>query len=125
MSTEYYGGLSILIFREFISLGIIIYSIMTVDIYFQELGTVFRRLGERPSDKELKAMVDEVDEDKNGTIEFEEFLNMMAMRVSNSDKILKVFKVFDKNDDGYTFLKFTFHFENIIPFQIYYVFGII
>lgn len=98
---------------------------MTVDIYFQELGTVFRRLGERPSDKELKAMVDEVDEDKNGTIEFEEFLNMMAMRVSNSDKILKVFKVFDKNDDGYIFLKFTFHFENIIPFQIYYVFGII
>ena len=70
-------------------------------------------------------MVDEVDEDKNGTIEFEEFLNMMAMRVSNSDKILKVFKVFDKNDDGYTFLTFTFHFENIIPFQIYYVFGII
>ena len=65
-------------------------------------------------------MVDEVDEDKNGncsdvpifrcsddcslgTIEFEEFLNMMAMRVSNSDKILKVFKVFDKNDDGYNF----------------------
>ena len=100
MSTEYYGGLSILIFREFTSLGIIIYNIMTVDIYFQELGTVFRRLGERPSDKELKDMVDEVDEDKNGTIEFEEFLNMMAMRLSNSDKILKVFKVFDKNDDG-------------------------
>ena len=102
MSTEYYGGLSILIFLEFTSLGIIIYNIMTVDIYFQELGTVFRRLGERPSDKELKDMVDEVDEDKNGTIEFEEFLNMMAMRLSNSEKILKVFKVFDKNDDGYT-----------------------
>ena len=50
-------------------------------------------------------MVDEVDEDKNGTIEFEEFLNMMAMRLSNSDKILKVFKVFDKNDDGYTLEK--------------------
>ena len=50
---------------------------------FQELGTVFRRLGERPSDKELKDMVDEVDEDKNGTIEFEEFLNMMAMRLRN------------------------------------------
>ena len=42
---------------------------------------MFRRLGERPSDKELKDMVDEVDEDKNGTIEFEEFLNMMAMRL--------------------------------------------
>ena len=58
-------------------------------------------------------MVAEVDEDKNGTIEFEEFLNMMAMRLSNSDKILKVFKVFDKNDDGYN-LKNTFHFENFV-----------
>ena len=62
---------------------------------------MFRQLGERPSDKELKEMVDEVDEDKNGTIEFEEFLSMMANRVSNNDKIQKVFKVFDKNDDGW------------------------
>ena len=69
-------------------------------LLLQELGTVFRRLGERPSDKELREMVDEVDEDKNGTIEFEEFLSMMANRVSNNDKIQKVFKVFDKNDDG-------------------------
>ena len=46
-------------------------------------------------------MVDEVDIDKNGTIEFEEFLSMMANRISNNDKIQKVFKVFDKNDDGF------------------------
>ena len=45
-------------------------------------------------------MGDEGDEDKNGTIEFEEFLSMMANRITNSDKIQKVFKVFDKNDDG-------------------------
>ena len=29
---------------------------------FQELGTVFRRLGERPTDKELQDMVAEVDQ---------------------------------------------------------------
>ena len=46
----------------------------------QELGTVLRRIGERPTDKELVEMVDEVDQDKNGTIEFEEFLSMMAAR---------------------------------------------
>ena len=62
-------------------------------------------------------MVDEVDEDKNGTIEFEEFLNMMAMRLSNSDKILKVFKVFDKNDDGYTFRKITFSLKTFFLFR--------
>ena len=73
-------------------------------------------------------MVAEVDEDKNGTIEFEEFLNMMAMRVSNSDKILKVFKVFDKNDDGYTkkitfSLKTLFHFRFITCLELSKVMG--
>ena len=70
------------------------------DTQTQELGTVFRRLGERPTDKELQEMVDEVDEDKNGTIEFDEFLMMMANRIRDSDRIQKVFKVMDKNDDG-------------------------
>ena len=59
-----------------------------------------RRLGERPTDKELKDMVAEVDEDNSGTIEFDEFLQMMANRQSDNDKIQKVFRVFDKNDDG-------------------------
>merc|ERR1719154_594741 len=60
-----------------------------------------RRLGERPTDKELKEMVAEVDEDKSGTIEFNEFLQMMANRSSDSEKIQKVFRGFDKNDDGF------------------------
>ena len=59
-----------------------------------------RRLSERPTDKELKDMVAEVDEDNSGTIEFDEFLQMMANRQSDSEKIQKVFRVFDKNDDG-------------------------
>ena len=75
---------------------IIIYTLYDI----QELGTVMRRLGERPTDKELKDMVAEVDEDKSGTIEFDEFLQMMANRSSDSEKIQKVFRVFDKNDDG-------------------------
>ena len=66
----------------------------------QELGTVMRRIGERPTDKELRDMVAEVDEDKSGTIEFDEFLTIMANRISDSEKIQKVFRVFDKNDDG-------------------------
>ena len=59
-----------------------------------------RQLGERPTDKELNDMVAEVDEDKSGTIEFDEFLQMMANRSSDSEKIHKVFRVFDKNYDG-------------------------
>ena len=59
-----------------------------------------RRLGERPTDKELKDMVAEVDEDKSGTIEFDEFLQMMVNRSSDSEKLQNVFRVSDKNDDG-------------------------
>ena len=45
-------------------------------------------------------MVAEVDEDKSGTIEFGEFLQMMANRSSDSEKIQKVFRFFDKNNVG-------------------------
>jgi Ca2+-binding EF-hand superfamily protein len=41
-----------------------------------------------------------VDSDKSGTIDFEEFLAMMANRSSDQEKIQKVFNVFDKNHDG-------------------------
>ena len=69
-------------------------------ICLQELGTVFNRIGERMSDKELAAMVAEVDKDRSGSIDFEEFMTMMANRSSDQDKIQKVFNVFDKNQDG-------------------------
>ena len=59
-----------------------------------------RRIGERPTDKELNDMVAEADEDKSGNIELNEFLQMMANRQGDSEKIQKVFRVFDKNDDG-------------------------
>ena len=42
-----------------------------------ELGTVLRSLGQDPSEGELQQMVDAVDVDNNGEIDFEEFINMM------------------------------------------------
>ena len=49
-------------------------------------------------------MINEVDEDGNGTIEFDEFLVMMAKKVKeneSSDDIKEAFKVFDRDGDGY------------------------
>jgi len=44
---------------------------MTVgQITTKELGTVMRSLGQNPSESELQDMINEVDADNNGTIDF-------------------------------------------------------
>ena len=48
---------------------------------FQELATVMRSLGQNPTEAELQDMINEVDVDGNGTIEFDEFLAMMSKKV--------------------------------------------
>ena len=44
----------------------------------KELGTVMRSLGQNPTEAELQDMINEVDADGNGTIDFPEFLSLMA-----------------------------------------------
>ncbi|CAA0828294.1 Calmodulin-like protein 11 [Striga hermonthica] len=44
----------------------------------EELATVIRSLDQNPTEEELKEIIDEVDFDGNGTIQFAEFLNLMA-----------------------------------------------
>lgn len=69
----------------------------------KELGTVMRSLGQNPSDEEVRKMIDEVDEDKSGTIDFKEFLGLMAkkMRENDSeDELIEAFKVFDRDGNG-------------------------
>ncbi|KAJ3808337.1 hypothetical protein EV368DRAFT_66826 [Lentinula lateritia] len=68
-----------------------------------ELGTVMRSLGQNPTDAELQDMINEVDVDRNGTIDFDEFLSMMAKKFKDTDseeEIRQAFQVFDKNGDG-------------------------
>ncbi|XP_075241919.1 neo-calmodulin-like [Convolutriloba macropyga] len=51
----------------------------------KELGTIMRQLGMNPSEAELQEMVDEVDEDGNGEIDFDEFLSMMMKKMKETD----------------------------------------
>ncbi|XP_026823653.1 calmodulin-A isoform X2 [Ooceraea biroi] len=72
-------------------------------ITMAELGVVMRSLGQRPSETELRDMVNEVDQDGNGTIEFNEFLQMMSKKMKGADgedELREAFRVFDKNNDG-------------------------
>jgi len=61
----------------------------------EELATVIRSLDQNPTEEELQDMINEVDSDGNGTIEFVEFLTLMAkkMKVSISSFFLFRMKV--------------------------------
>ncbi|KAG0646486.1 Calmodulin [Hyphodiscus hymeniophilus] len=68
-----------------------------------ELGTVMRSLGQNPTDAEIEDMVNEVDSDRNGTIDFEEFCKMMTTPMKEVDfeaEMKSAFKVFDHDGSG-------------------------
>jgi calmodulin len=60
-----------------------------------------RSLGQNPSESELQDMINEVDADNNGTIDFPEFLTMMARKMKDTDseeEIREAFKVHIRGD---------------------------
>ena len=62
----------------------------------KKLGTVMRSLGQNPTKVELQDMISdsEIDADRNGMIDFPEFLTMMAskMKDTNSKVIITGFE---------------------------------
>ncbi|XP_053397983.1 calmodulin-like [Mercenaria mercenaria] len=68
-----------------------------------ELSSVLKNMGQNLPDADLEEMINEVDEDGNGEIDFDEFLTMMENKLQykeNEDEILEAFKVFD-NGKGF------------------------
>ncbi|XP_063691172.1 calmodulin-A-like isoform X3 [Bolinopsis microptera] len=68
-----------------------------------ELGTVMKSLGQSPCESDLQDMINEVDADGNGTIDFKEFLEMMTKHMKEADcdqELREAFKVFDKDGNG-------------------------
>ncbi|XP_023343408.1 calmodulin-A [Eurytemora carolleeae] len=70
---------------------------------FQELQVVMKSLGQRPTEEELLAAVREVSEDYiYDTVEFNEFLQMMAKQqdlTHSADAVAEAFRMFDDDDD--------------------------
>ena len=67
-----------------------------------------RTFGQEPTESELYDMVRDVDTDKNGTIDFEEFLEMMSKRMTNKDEdeeIREAFRIFDQDGNGFITLE--------------------
>ncbi|KAH0723503.1 hypothetical protein KY285_006047 [Solanum tuberosum] len=73
-------------------------------IMTKELEILMRSLGHNPTEAELQDMINELDADGNGTIDFPEFLYLMArkMKDTGSEAELKeAFRVFDKDQNGF------------------------
>ncbi|CAO0793241.1 unnamed protein product [Mucor circinelloides] len=74
----------------------------TIDV--SELGAVMRSLNMSPTESELKDMINEVDGNGNGSIEFDEFVAMLSRKrreLESQEEILETFRVFDRDGDGY------------------------
>lgn len=78
-------------------------------ISLAELGTVLKALGQSPTEEELQLMMNSVDTDQNGVIEFDEFVQLMqsylhssngAAMVDAEGEMLEAFRVFDKDGNG-------------------------
>ena len=67
-----------------------------------ELAQVMRSMGYTPTQAEVEEMIREVDADGNGSLDFSEFLTLMASKLRYNDteeELLEAFKIFDRDGD--------------------------
>ena len=72
-------------------------------ITVKELANVMKTLNQDPSEHELAEMINEVDIDGNGAIDFDEFVQLMNRRCKETDaeeEVINAFKVLDKEGGG-------------------------
>ncbi|XP_022805392.1 neo-calmodulin-like [Stylophora pistillata] len=70
----------------------------------RELGSVMRSLGFNPTDQELQVMINSVDYDGNGVIDFPEFVKLMEDQKKPDEReadMMLAFRVFDADNKGY------------------------
>ncbi|KAG6382578.1 hypothetical protein SASPL_157750 [Salvia splendens] len=74
-------------------------------ITIEELATVLRSLDQNPTEEELQDMINEIDSNGNGTIEFSEFISDnfddFWQETDAEEELKEAFKVFDKDQNGY------------------------
>ncbi|XP_020627191.1 neo-calmodulin-like isoform X2 [Orbicella faveolata] len=70
----------------------------------RELGSIMRSLGFNPTEEELQTMINEVDYDGNGVIDFPEFVKLMEDQKKPDEReadTMLAFRIFDADNKGY------------------------
>lgn len=69
----------------------------------KELKVAIRALGFEPKKEEIKRMIADVDNEGSGKLSFDDFLELMSMKMAEKDskeEILKAFRLFDDDETG-------------------------
>merc|ERR1712098_730207 len=69
-----------------------------------QVSSIMRAIGQNPSDAEIQDLVNQVDKDGTGSIDFPEFLMMMSLKAdaeNAEDEIREAFQVFDGDGNGF------------------------
>ncbi len=70
----------------------------------KDIGTIMRVLGHNPTEAELQEIISQLEQNQNGSMDFPEFMNIMARRgaeLNVEEELLKAFKIFEKDGSGY------------------------
>ena len=73
-------------------------------LLYQEMGEVVRSLGHTTKQKEIEEMLRQLDGDGSGSVDFPEFLNIIAIKMcedDSNDELRQAFNVFDEDGDGF------------------------
>ena len=68
----------------------------------KELGELLKQMGHPIDQEDLMDMTNEIDIEGNGTIDFKEFILLMARKMrdyDNEDEYIEAFRIIDKNKD--------------------------
>lgn len=75
-------------------------------ISIQELKTLLESLGQSPTDVEVQHIMQRLDKDQSGDVQFEAFYELMMEKheqyekMTLKDELMEIFREFDRNDDG-------------------------
>lgn len=75
----------------------------TGKIATKELKVAIRALGFEPKKEEMKKLIADIDPDGLGSLSFDEFLNLMSVKMlekDTKDEVLKAFCLFDDDNTG-------------------------
>lgn len=72
-------------------------------ISIEEIGDVMRGLGACPTQAEVQELLEQVDQDGSGKIEFKEFLELYSRNMKDpetEEELIEAFRIFDRDGNG-------------------------